>query len=183
MTPDAHAATWVITGPVSPNFMDTWAAAMEPDSAGIANGLTCPGPLSRIVSAPSMTCSIPPPPVLMTTATRSRCSGLQPSNDSADRSTASTAAATPKWMNRLIRLAILRSIVASASKPLTSAAIFTSCAVVSNVVIGPPPGVPAYRFERNVSASLPIGVTAPMPVTTARRVASGLGIARIVCAG
>ena len=49
----------------------------------MANGLTCPGPLSRIVSAPSMTCSMPPPPVLMTTATRSRCSGVQPSKSKA----------------------------------------------------------------------------------------------------
>ena len=43
-----------------------------------------------------------------------------------NRVTASVAAATPKWMNRLIRRTILRSIVSSGSKPLTSAAIFTS---------------------------------------------------------
>src|ERR671928_208391 len=35
---------------------------MDPDSAGIANGDTWPGPFSRIASAPIVTCSIPPPP-------------------------------------------------------------------------------------------------------------------------
>ena len=46
MTPLAQAATWVMTGPVRPYFMLTSAAAIDPDSAGIANGLTWPGPLS-----------------------------------------------------------------------------------------------------------------------------------------
>ena len=46
-------------------------------------------------------------------------------------------------MNRLIRRAILRSIVWVGSKPLTSAAMRTSWRAVSKVVIGPPPGVPA----------------------------------------
>ena len=34
----AHAATWVITGPVRPYSIESWQAAIEPDSAGIANG-------------------------------------------------------------------------------------------------------------------------------------------------
>ena len=34
----AHAATWVITGPVSPYSIDSMQPAIEPDSAGIANG-------------------------------------------------------------------------------------------------------------------------------------------------
>ena len=68
MTPDAQAATWVMTGPVRPYFIETWAAAMLPETAGMANGLTWPGPFSQSVLAPSMTCSMPPPPVLMTTA-------------------------------------------------------------------------------------------------------------------
>ena len=40
MTDVAHAATWVMTGPVSPYSIDSSAAPIEPDSAGIANGLT-----------------------------------------------------------------------------------------------------------------------------------------------
>ena len=45
MTPLAQAATWVMTGPVRPYFIDTSAAAIDPDRAGIANGETWPGPL------------------------------------------------------------------------------------------------------------------------------------------
>ena len=175
MTPDAQAATWVMTGPVSPYFIETWAAAMLPDTAGIANGLTWPGPFSHSVLAPSITCSMPPPPVLMTTATRSRSSGVQAAKSSPERSTASVAAATPKWMNRLIRRTIFRSIVSVGSKSLTSAAIFTSCPEVSNVVIGPAPETPPRRFVQYVAESLPIGVTAPIAVTTARRAGSWLG--------
>ena len=44
MTELAQAATWVMTGPVRPYSMDSWQAAIEPESAGMANGLTCPGP-------------------------------------------------------------------------------------------------------------------------------------------
>ena len=36
ITPDAHAATWVMTGPVRPYFVETWAAAIDPERAGIA---------------------------------------------------------------------------------------------------------------------------------------------------
>ena len=61
MTELAQAATWVMTGPVRPYSMDSRQAAMEPDSAGIANGLTWPGPLAWSVAVPSMTCSWPPP--------------------------------------------------------------------------------------------------------------------------
>ena len=46
MTELAHAATWVMTGPVRPYSMDSRQAAMEPDRAGMANGLTWPGPLA-----------------------------------------------------------------------------------------------------------------------------------------
>ena len=38
ITPEAQAATWVMTGPVRPYFIETWAAPMEPDTAGMANG-------------------------------------------------------------------------------------------------------------------------------------------------
>ena len=73
MTDVAQAATWVITGPVRPYSIDSMQAPIEPDSAGIANGLTKRGPVCRARGVPSMTCSIPPPPVLTTTPTRSRC--------------------------------------------------------------------------------------------------------------
>ena len=77
MTLEAQAATWVMTGPVKPYSMESWQAAMEPDRAGMAKGLTKRAPLVLMVSCPSMTCSMPPPEVFTATATRSRCSGLQ----------------------------------------------------------------------------------------------------------
>ena len=40
ITDVAQAATCVITGPLSPYSIDSMQAAIEPDSAGTANGLT-----------------------------------------------------------------------------------------------------------------------------------------------
>ena len=74
MTDVAQAATWVMTGPVRPHSIDSIAAAIEPDSAGTANGDTKRGPFWSWTWVPSMICSMPPPPVLTTTPTRSRCS-------------------------------------------------------------------------------------------------------------
>ena len=45
MTDVAHAATWVITGPVSLYSIDSMQAAIDPDSAGTANADTNRGPL------------------------------------------------------------------------------------------------------------------------------------------
>ena len=44
MTDVAQAATWVMTGPVRPYSIDSMQAAIEPDRAGTANGLTKRGP-------------------------------------------------------------------------------------------------------------------------------------------
>ena len=126
MTELAHAATWVMTGPVRPYSMDSRQAAMEPDRAGMANGLTWPGPLALRVAVPSMTCSCPPPLVLTATATRSRWSRSYASKSRPECATASLPAAMPRWMKRLIRRAILRSMAMVGSKPLTSAAMRTS---------------------------------------------------------
>ena len=122
----AQAATWVMTGPVRPYSIDSWQAAMEPDSAGMANGLTWPGPLALRVAVPSMTCSWPPPDVFTATATRSRCSGSIAAKSRPESATASLPAAMARWMKRLIRRAILRSIAIVGSKSLTSAAMRTS---------------------------------------------------------
>ena len=73
MTDVAQAATWVMTGPVRPYSIESMQAPIEPDSAGIANGDTKRGPFWSWMCVPSMICSIPPPPVLTTTPTRSRC--------------------------------------------------------------------------------------------------------------
>ena len=144
----AQAATWVITGPVRPYFIETMQAAIEPERAGIANGLTWPGPFCSSACVPSMSSSSPPPPVLIATPTRSRCSGDQAAKSRPASSTASCAAAIPKWMKRLMRRAILRSMATVGSKPLTSAAIRTSNPVGSNDVMGPAPLTPARRLRQ-----------------------------------
>ncbi len=50
MTDVAHAADWVMTGPVRPYSIDSWQAAIDADRAGNANGLTEPGPFVSSVS-------------------------------------------------------------------------------------------------------------------------------------
>ena len=49
---------------MSPYSIESRQAAIEPESAGMAKGLTKRGPRSSVVTCPSMTCSSPPPPVL-----------------------------------------------------------------------------------------------------------------------
>jgi hypothetical protein len=78
-------------------------------------------------------------------------------------------------MKRLIRRAIFASMWSAARKPFTSAAILTSKSVGSKAVIRATPETPSRRFRQYVSKSLPIGMTAPSPVTTARRAGSALG--------
>ncbi len=106
----AQAATWVMTGPVSPYSIDSMQAPIEPDRAGTANGETKRGPLVSWTWVPSMICSMPPPPVLTTTPTRSRWSGSIAAKSMPASATASLPAAIAKWMNRLIRRAILASM-------------------------------------------------------------------------
>jgi hypothetical protein len=40
MTLLAQAATWQMTGPVMPYLIETWHAAIDPESAGMAKGET-----------------------------------------------------------------------------------------------------------------------------------------------
>ena len=76
-----HAQKALAAGWVRPNkriFNDAKVSdhfAIVPTGT-IPKGLTEPGPLMRNVSWPIVTCSMPPPPVLMATAARSRCSGV-----------------------------------------------------------------------------------------------------------
>ena len=88
--------------------------------------------------------------MLIATPTRSRRSGDQSEKSSPESVTASCAAAIPKWMKRLIRRAILRSMAMVGSNPLTSAAIRTSNRDASKEVMGPPPFTPASRFRQYV---------------------------------
>ena len=87
-------------------------------------------------------------------------------------------------MKRLIRRAILASITVVGSKSRTSAAIRTSNAGRVEAA-GPSrvPVTPATRFDQYVGKSLPIGMTAPRPVTTARRAGSCSGSKRFLTVG
>src|SRR5450759_2309142 len=78
-------------------------------------------------------------------------------------------------MKRLMRRAILRSMPTVGSKSLTCAAIRTSRPEGSNVLMVVTPEAPARRFSQKAVAVLPIGVTAPRPVTTTRLARSLLG--------
>src|SRR6185369_7119527 len=89
--------------------------------------------------------------------------------------TASFPAAMASWMKRLIRRAIFASITVVGSKSRTSAAIRTSNADASKLLTSRVPVTPATRFDQYVSKSLPIGMIAPSPVTTARRAGSCSG--------
>src|SRR5688500_3230657 len=78
-----------------------------------------------------------------------------------------------------MRRACLKSIQSFGSNPLISAAMRTSSPAGSNWVIGPTPDTPATRLAQKVGTSLPMGVTAPSPVTTARRAGSRGGGGRV----
>ena len=122
-TPEAQAATLVMTGPRRPFWMLIWQAAIEGESIGTMNGLTRLPPCSRKIRSPVATSPMPPPPVLITTAMSSRFSSVTCSPDSA---MAWAAAATASWLKRDMRRACLKSIQVAGSKPFTSAAIWTS---------------------------------------------------------
>src|SRR6266550_587453 len=72
-------------------------------------------------------------------------------------------------MYRSLRRISLRGITASASKSRTSPPIFASTREGSKSVMRRIPLRPAFIHSQVVRASLPSGVTAPMPVTTTRR--------------
>src|SRR5688500_9447589 len=175
-TPEAQAATLVITGPRILFWMLIWAAAMEGESTGTMKGLTRLPPCSMNVCWPSATSPIPPPPVFTTTAMSSR---LWSPMSSPEWSIACRPAATAICANRLMRRACLKSIQSFGSNPLISAAMRTSSPVGSNWLIVATPETPATRLAQKVGTSLPMGVTAPSPVTTARRAGSRGGGGRV----
>src|SRR5579859_7679082 len=81
---------------------------------------------------------------------------------------ASSAATMAYWQNGSSRLASLRSRNSSGSKPLTSHANRVSNADASNRVIEVAPLSPRRAADQNSPTVFPIGVSAPIPVTTTR---------------
>ncbi len=98
MTEVAHAATCVMTGPVRPYSIDSRQPPIELETAGTANADTNRGPFVSWTWVPSMVTSIPPPPVLRTTPTRSRSSVVIAAKSIPDAATASCPAPIARWM-------------------------------------------------------------------------------------
>ena len=81
-------------------------------------------------------------------------------------SRASFAAATANWQKGSIRRAVFGSIYCFGSKSFTSAASLHLKSAVSKWVIGAIPTVFDLIADQKLSTSFPIGVIAPIPVTT-----------------
>ena len=128
--------------------IDSMHAPIEPDRAGMAKADTNRGPFWSWTWVPSMICSIPPPPVLTTTPTRSRCSSVIAPKSIPASATASLPAAIENATKRLIRRAIFGSMWAAGLKSSTSAAIWTSKADGSNDWILRVPVTPAWRLRQ-----------------------------------
>ncbi len=105
----------------------------------------------------------------MPVATETPVRSVSPSMSMPESSSAMRAAAMIICAKRSIRRALRCSIHLVGSKPFSSQAKWTANSEGSKAVIGAAPLFPAVRFSQNVSASLPRGVTAPMPVMTTLR--------------
>src|ERR1700733_8547636 len=143
--------------------MLTWPAARFTMVPGIKNGEILRGPpFSMALCSRSIT-SNPPIPEPMCTPTRSAFAGPIFSPECCS---ASWVAASAKWIKRPILRASFLSMKFSGLKFFTSAANVTGKPVVSKLVIGPIPLLPASRLSQTSGAVLPTPHNNPMPVTT-----------------
>ena len=124
-----------------------------------------PGPLSSRTECWVSSVSMPPMPEPTRTPIRA---ALLSSMTSPESSTAMSADAIPYWVKRSILRTSLRSPHWEGSKSFTSQAKRTSWLAASKCVMGSAPLTPARAFFQNSPAVFPIGVTAPIPVTTTR---------------
>src|SRR5271155_1878935 len=136
---------------------------------GIKNGEILRGPPCSIALCSRSITSNPPIPDPIFTPTRSAFHGpiFKP-----EWVMASWAAASAKWMKRPILRASFLSIKSSGLKFFTSAANVTGKPVVSKLVMGAIPLLPASRFFQTSGAVLPTPHIKPMPVTTTLRAKS-----------
>src|ERR1700761_3534703 len=143
--------------------MLTWPAARLAIVAGIKNGEILRGPPWSMALCSRSITSNPPMPEPMFTPTRSAFNGpiFKP-----EWAMASWDAASAKWMKRPILRASFLSIKSSGLKPFTSAANVTGKPVVSKLVMGAIPLLPANRLFQTSGAVLPTPHNIPMPVTT-----------------
>jgi len=161
---EAQALTTARFGPLAPCSIAIIPAGMSAIIDGTVNGETRRTPcMWRFNVARSSTSSPPTPDATSTPA--SLPSAVMSSPESV---TASRAATSASWMQRLLRRASLTPRTAAASNPLTSAAMRVGSADASNCVIGPTPLVPARHALHVDATSWPSGLIAPIPVMTMR---------------
>ena len=163
--PEAHAVTVEFVGPLAPKRMLTSPVNMLMIIIGIKKGLILVAPFSIKTVCWFSSVSIPPIPEPITTPVLSPIARTS----KFESWTAICAAAMPYWVKRSIFFISLFSPNAVASKFFNSAANLTSWPEASNRVMRSMPLLPANAFVQNSDAELPIGVTAPRPVTTTRR--------------
>src|SRR4051812_42135785 len=132
---------------------------------GITSGPTRDGPCTAMAVTLLSMVGMPPPPVFMTTATRSRFSSVISNLASA---IASLVPAIAKCAKRSIRRTDLGSMNALGSKSGTSAAILTGRFSVSKCWTRRTPERPEINPSQSAGTPMPSGETAPSPVTTTR---------------
>src|ERR1700689_5265519 len=143
--------------------MLTWPAARFTIVPGIRNGEILRGPPWSMALCSRSITSNPPIPEPMCTPTRSAFSGPIFSPECCS---ASWVAASAKWIKRPILRASFLSTKFSGLKPFTSAANVTGKPVVSKLVMGAIPLLPANRLFQTSGAVLPTPHNIPIPVTT-----------------
>ncbi len=162
--PVAQAETGAQFGPVIPSWIAICPLAVSTSAEGMKKGETRSAPRSRNTRCCSAMVTMPP------IAEPTRIPTRVGSNSSIPASShASWAAATARRTFRSIRRASFGGIRADGSNPLTSPAIVTGNSLASNASMNPIPLLPARAASQVEGASSPIGVTAPKPVMTTRR--------------
>ena len=162
--PVAHAETGAKFGPVIPSWIAIWPLAVSTSADGMKKGETRSAPRSRKTRCCSTIVAIPPIAEPTRIATRAGSNRSIPASVHA-----SWAAATANRTLRSMRRASFAGRWASGSKPRTSPAIRTGNELASNASMKPMPLRPATAASQVEGASRPIGVTAPSPVITTRR--------------
>ena len=147
-----------------PSEMASWPLAESTSTLGRKFGETRSAPRSRNTSACSR---IPPIPPIADPKTIPTRSGSKPSRPASSR--ASRAAASASSTLRSSLRASFADAAVSGSNPLTSAAIRTGKPLASKWLMKSTPLSPARAARHVDGTSLPIGVTAPSPVTATRR--------------
>ena len=160
--PVAHAVTTSVHLPFKPYAIATFPAIFEIIIGTIITLTRFALPFITLACSFSIVATPPSPlPIQVPNLVRSSFSRSIPAF-----LIASPVAATAYWQNGSILLAAFGSIYCFGSKSFTSAPILHLYSDTSNFVISPIPTLFFLMPSQNSSTLFPIGVTAPIPVTT-----------------